>query len=354
MTKDQIKFLKAIVQTPSPSGYEKSVRKLIKARMKTCCDKVQVDVMGNTIGILNPKADFRVMLAGHCDEIGLMVQNVTEEGYIYFNAIGGVDPALLPGMRVFIHSAKGDVPGVIGSKAIHMQRYEKGDKGTTQIHQLWIDIGAKSKKDVQKVVEIGDCATIDAGYLELKNNLIAARGLDDRCGAFVVTEVLRMLSKEKKLKIGVYGVATTQEEVGLRGATTGAYNVNPDVGITVEVCHASDFPTMNKNIVGDIKVGKGPSISRGPDTNPILCKLVQKTAKTSRIPHQMLASSRPGGTDTAVMQLTRGGVATVLISVPNRYMHSPVEVISLRDLENTAKLVAKTVLALKPNQNFVD
>lgn len=352
MNADSVAFLKSIVEAPSPSGFEQPVRKLVAERMKGFCDDVKHDVMGNVIGVLNAGAETRVMLSGHCDEIGLMVKNITKEGFIYFASIGGVDPGLLAGQRVVIHNEKGDVPGVIGKKAIHLM--EKEDLGRApKLHELWIDIGAKDKKEAEKLVAVGDSATLVAGFLMLRNDLVVARGFDDRCGAFAVAEAMRLLAAEKKhLRVAVYGVASTQEEIGLRGAKTSAFGIDPHAGIAVDVGFASDYPTIDKNQVGDVSVGKGPIISKGPNINPVLGQMLLATAKRKRIPYQMEGAPRATGTDANVIQLSRAGVAAALVSVPNRYMHTPVELISLKDLENTAKLIAATVLAIEPGQDF--
>jgi endoglucanase len=310
--------------------------------------------MGNVIGVLNPDAETRVMLAGHCDEIGMMVTNIDSDGFVYFAAVGGIEPLLLIGQRVLIHAEKGDVPGVVGRKPIHLLAKEKEqlNKGP-KLHELWIDIGADSRKDAEKAVAVGDAVTVDGRVLELRNGLLAARGCDDRVGSFAVAEAMRLLKRQKaKLKVAVYGVATTQEELGLRGARTSAFGIDPTAGVAVDVGFASDFPTMNKNLVGDISLGKGPIIARGPNINPVLGKMLVRAAKKSRIPYQMEGAPRATGTDANVIQMTRAGVATALISVPNRYMHSPVEVVSLKDLENAAKLLAGLVQTIRPGQDF--
>ena len=352
MKADSVDFLKSIVEVPSPSGFEQPVRELISNRMEVFCDEVRHDVMGNVIGVLNPGAKTRVMLAGHCDEIGMMVKNITKEGYIYFAAIGGIDPTLLAGQRVLIHNERGNAPGVIGKKAIHLMEKEELGKAP-RIHDLWIDVGAKDKKAAERLVAVGDCATVDAGFLRLDRDIVAARGFDDRCGAFAVAEAMRLLAADrKKLKVAVYGVATTQEEIGLRGARTSAFGIDPHAGIAVDVGFASDYPTADKNRVGDVSIGKGPIISKGANINPVLGQMLVDAAKRKKIPYQMEGAPRGTGTDANAMQMTRAGVATALVSVPNRYMHTPVEVVSLRDLENTSKLMAATVLAIKASQDF--
>lgn len=354
MEAESLDFLKQVVSAPSPSGFEGPVRKIIADRMETFCDEVRHDVMGNVIGVLNPEAEPRVMLAGHCDEIGMMVTNISKEGYIYFGSVGGIEPMLLLAQPVTIYGAKGEVPGVIGRKPIHLLHKDRDKKDKPpKMHELWVDIGAKNKADAEKVVAVGDYVTVDAGFRQLRNNLAAARGFDDRVGAFAVAETLRRLARGRpKPKVGVYGVATTQEELGLRGARTSAYGIDPHAGIAVDVGFASDYPTINKNIVGDLSLGDGPVIAKGPNINPVLGRLLVDTARAKKIPYQMEGAPRATGTDANVMQMTRSGVATALVSVPNRYMHTPVEVVSLTDLDNTSKLLAAALRALSPSQDF--
>jgi endoglucanase len=353
MNADSVAFLQAVVDAPSPSGFEAPVRRLLAERMAKHCDEVRHDVLGNVIGVINPNAATRVMLAGHCDEIGLMITNVNSEGYLNFAPVGGHDPMLLTAQRVLIHSSGGPVPGVIGKKPIHLMRHDKDSDKAPKIHELWIDIGAKDRADAEQAVAVGDYATVDAGFTRLRNDLVAARAFDDRVGAFAVAETMRLLSKSKsKLKVGVYGVATTQEELGLRGARVSAYGVDPHAGIAVDVGFASDYPTINKAMVGDLSLGKGPIIAKGPNINPVLGQMLLDVARKKRIRHQVEGEPRATGTDANAMQMTRAGVATALISIPNRYMHSPVEVVSLKDVDNTSKLMAATLLGMKAKQDF--
>ncbi|MHC4873345.1 MAG: M42 family metallopeptidase [Planctomycetota bacterium] len=352
MNASSLKFLKSILSQPSPSGFEQPVRKIIKAEMKKHARSVSEDVHGNTWGVLNEKGTPRVMLCGHCDEIGMMITYINEKGYIAFAAVGGINVPLLQGSRINVHTRKGDIPGVIAVKPIHLMSPEERAKSKGKIQDLWIDIGAKSKADAEKFVSIGDPITVDTGFTELKNGLAAARGFDDRIGSFVVSETLRLL-KNKKIAAAVYGVATVQEEIGLRGAHTASYGIDPDVGIAVDVGFASDCPDVNKKMVGDIKLGGGPILHRGANINPVVEELLEKAAKKARIKFQMQAEPRATGTDANAVQLSRGGKAAALISIPNRYMHSPAEVICLKDAENTAKLLAQFIADLKPKQKFI-
>jgi len=351
MNADSLAFLKNLMKQPSPSGFEAPVQKVVRARMKTIADRVAGDVHGNLIGALNEKARVKVMLAGHADEIGLMITHIDANGFIFFAAIGGWDSLVAVGQRVCITTAKGPVYGVIGRKPIHMLDTAERDKGI-KLEDLWIDIGAKNKADALKSAAVGDSVVITPDFIELKNELVSSRAFDDRVGAWIVTEVLGAL-RRKKLNVAVYAVSTVQEEIGLRGAITSAYHIKPDIGIAVDVGFTSDYPGGDPKKVGDIALGKGPILHRGANINPVLGRLLGDTAHRKKIKFQMQAEPHGSGTDANVMQLSRGGCATALVSVPNRYMHSPVEVVSLRDLDATVALIAEAILALTGRENFI-
>ena len=351
MRKESLDFLKRMLKTPSPSGFEEKIQKVCRAYAQPFVDEVYKDVHGNQYHVRNKDADIRVMLAGHIDEIGLMVNTLDDNGFIGFVPIGGIDTAVLGGQRVWVHGAKGAAPGVIGRKAIHLTPEADRNKAL-EMHKMWIDIGAKDKKDAEKVVAIGDPITIDAGYLELRDNKVIARGFDDRIGAFVCLETMRLIAR-RKLDVAVFCVTTVQEEIGLRGATTSSYGCNPHVGIAVDVGFATDHPNGEGDRYGKTMIGKGPIIDRGPNINPVVHKGLVAAAKKLRIPIQHAAAPRGTGTDANAMQLSRGGVATGLVSIPNRYMHTPVELISLKDAENAARLIAEWVCALKPKASFI-
>jgi len=343
-------FLQKLVESPSPSGFEQPAQKLVRARMKDVAESVRTDVHGNVIGVVNPDAPLRVMLAGHCDEIGLMITHVDENGYLYFAAIGGVDPGILPGQKVEIHNERGPLFGVIGKKAIHLM--DKDEQGKPmKIRECWIDIGAKDRKDALKAVAVGDPVTIVRRFTELRNGMAAARGFDDRVGAWCVVETMRKIAR-MKLNCAVYGVTTVQEELGMRGARTAAYGIDPHVGIAIDVGFASDWPGAEKKVIGETALGKGPILHRGANINPILSRLMETVAKKKRVPFQVQAEPRATGTDANVIQINRAGAAASLVSVPNRYMHTPVEVVSLKDLDNVVALLAATVAALKPRMDF--
>lgn len=350
MNKTSRDFLKALLETPSPSGYEQPAAKLWRRYVEDSVDELVADVHGNSIATLNPKADFKFMLTGHIDEIGLTLMHIDDKGYIYTAQIGGVDPALLVGQRVSIVTNKGSVLGVIGRKAIHQMQPDERKKGV-EMDNIWIDIGAGNKKEAQKRVQIGDPVVIDVECRTLYGDKIVSRATDDKAGAFVVAEVMKALTK-RKLNICVIGVATVQEEVGLRGAITSAYRVHPQAGIAVDVTFASDHPDTDPKKTGEVKLGKGPVLHRGPNINPVMERELFNIAKARKIPCQLTAEPRPSGTDANAIQLCRGGAATGIVSIPNRYMHTPVEVISVKDVDYCVKLLTEFLAAHPAKRDY--
>jgi len=352
MQTEPFKFLKALQETPSVSGFEQPVGRIIRKRMKPFADKITTDVHGNTICILNPKGSPRIMLAGHCDQIGLMIQHISEEGFLHFSSVGGIDATVLPGLRVTIHTAKGPVEGVIGRKPIHLMKEAERNQGKIELTDLWIDIGVKDKKEAQKMVSVADPVSFKLGLQRIGKDCITSPGLDDKVGSFVVMEALRYVSR-KKPKCALFAVATVQEELGLRGARTSCYGLDPQVGIAVDVTHATDNPGADKRQVGEITLGKGAVIERGANINHVLGDLLIDTAKKNKIPYQLRAAPTATGTDANVIQISRSGVAAALISVPNRYMHTPVEVCNLSDLDHCAKLLAETITRIDEKMSFI-
>ncbi len=351
MDKKSLTFLKKLMSTPSPSGYEREAQDVVREEIKGFCDKVERDTHGNQIGIINPEGKPRVMLSGHIDEIGFMVKYIDDEGYLYFAPVGGWDPQISQGQRVVILTDKGPIKGVIGKKPIHLMT-EEDRKKVVQIKDQWIDIGAKDKKEAESMVKVGDYAVVDVQFEELMGDLVVSRGFDDKSGAFVVAETLRLL-QDKNFDAGVYGVTSVQEEIGLRGAKTSAYHINPDIGIAIDVTFSTDCPTLEKKLVGDIKIGGGPVIARGPNINPKVERLLIQTAEEEGIPYQLEGANRATGTDANAIQITRGGIAAGLVSIPNRYMHTPCEIVSLSDLENVAKLLAGFIRRLTPGIDLI-
>ena len=351
MIQESKEFLKKIIQTPSPTGFEEEIQTVVRTYMKSAADLVKTDVHGNVVVVKNPDAPIRVMLAGHCDQIGLIVNYIDAEGFIYVLPLGGWDPQMLVGQRVTIWAESGPLPGVIGKKPIHLLNDEERKK-VPKIHDLWIDIGASNKEDAEQLVTIGSPVTLELEYRELRGEMIAAPGMDDKTGMWVVMEALKRTDLAK-LKCGIYSVSTVQEEVGLRGAKTSAFGIDPHLGIAVDVTFATDCPTIEKKQNGEIKIGAGPVVSRGPNMNTKLVNHLVRVAKANDIPIQMNAENRITGTDANMIQVNRSGVATALVSIPNRYMHSPVEVVSLKDLEATADLLARFLESLDGTEDFI-
>lgn len=352
MKTEDFDFLKELVEVPSPSGYEQPAQRVIRKQLEPYADDLRTDVMGNLIARVASADGPRVMLAGHCDEIGFMVQYVDDNGFIYFGAIGGVDPHLSAGQRIVIHSKSGDIPGVIGKKAIHL--IEPKDRDTViKIKQQYIDIGCASREQVEALIQIGDPVTFAVGIQKLQGDRYTSRAFDDKMGAFIVAEVLKRIKQADRSCCDFYSVSTVQEEVGLRGGATSSYGVNPDVGIVVEVSHATDYPDVEQNTIGRVELGKGPVIARGANINPVLFELITDTAAREKIPIQIIGVPRATGTDANVMQLSRGGVATALLGIPLRYMHTPVETLSLSDLEAAIELLTAVVLRIDDDSDFI-
>ena len=354
MRKESIAFLERLLAAPSPSGYEQPAQRVFREYVAPFC-QVSGDVLGNVYGFIPGMGKERpkVMLVGHSDEIGLQVKYIDDKGFLYFAAIGGVDAHLTPGKVVQIHTAEGPVVGVVGKRPIHLMD-AKDRETVVKLDSQYIDIGAKDKKEAQKLVRVGDCITFNSQFTRLQGDRAASRGFDDKAGSFVVAEVLRLVSLEKKkLAVDLYGVSSVQEEIGLRGGTTSSYTVNPDVGICVEVDFATDQPDVERKHNGEVALGKGPILTRGPNINHALFELLYGTAQKEKIPVQLTANPRGTGTDANVMQISRGGVATALVKLPLRYMHTPVEVVSLGDLEQAAKLIVATLKQIKSTTTFI-
>ena len=354
MRDESFKFLSELVAAPSPSGYEQPAQRVFRSYI-TPFAEVTSDVMGNVYGRIPCEgADIpRVMLVGHSDEIGFQVRYLDDKGFIYFGAIGGVDAHLTPGQRVLIHGRNGSVPGVIGKKPIHLM--EAKDRETVvKLENQYIDIGASDKQEAELLVRVGDPVTFAVSLGRLHGDRVTSRGFDDKAGSFVVAEVLRRISAAKaKPKADIFGVSSVQEEIGLRGGTTSCYTVNPDIGICVEVDFSTDQPDVERKHNGDVAIGKGPILPRGANINPRLFELLSETAEKEKIPVQFTGIPRATGTDANVMQISRGGVATALVKIPLRYMHTPVEVLSLSDLENAVKLIVAVLYRIAGKNSFI-
>lgn len=354
MNKESKDFLKNLLNQCGVSGAEEQTQSVWIDRTVQFVDKIDQDVMGNAIAIINEDMPYKIMLAGHCDEIGFMVTHISDEGFLHITSVGGIDRVIVPGSHVRVLTNAGHILGVIGKKAIHLEESKERGK-CKKIQDLVVDIGAKDKKDAEELqVEIGNTVCYAPNFIELYNDIFSSKGCDDKVGMFVVSEVMKILSERKdELTVGVYSVSTVQEEVGCRGAVTSAYNINPDVGIAVDVSWTSDVPGDEKKELGNIALGKGAILHPSPATNRKLYDLMLRIAQTRGIPYQVQASGYPGGTDTANIQLSRNGVATSLVSIPNRYMHTTVETCSYKDLVSASQLIAETILNINPDSNFI-
>jgi len=352
MQKKDLDFLSELVEAPSPSGFEQPAAAVFRNRLAPVADRVETNVMGSVHAVLagtKPKG-VSVMLAGHIDEIGLMVNYITPEGFVAFAAIGGVDAAILPGMRVQVHTKDGSLLGVMGRKPIHLIEDDER-KNVTKLEKLFIDLGLPADK-VKKQVRVGDPITFDVGMELFGDGMAVSRAFDDKMGAWIAARVVEEVKKAGGPAGELTAAATVQEEIGLRGGHTSAWCCDPDVGIAVEVGHATDYPDIDKRKHGEATCGDGPIIARGPNINPVLFDLLIKAAEKAKVPYQIGAEPRGTGTDANAIQLSRGGKAAGLISIPLRYMHTPTEVLALSDLDAAVKLLTRFVLDLKPGTDF--
>jgi endoglucanase len=343
-------LFRKLLETPGPSGYEQSMQKIVRDYVEGFADEITIDVHGNVIACLNPGQPLRVMLAGHCDQIGMLITHIDEKGFLYAQTIGGWDPQQLTGQRMTVWTGAGPVPAVIARKPIHLLN-EQEKKQVVKLEELWLDIGAKDEEDARQVVTIGDPVTLELGYRELRNSLASAPGMDDSTGLWVVIEALRRAS-QKELQCSLYAVSTVQEEIGLRGARTSAFGIDPQVGVAVDVTHATDCPTVDQRQQGNIKLGGGPVIFRGPNMNPLVSERLIEAAKSKETPYQPAAIGRATPNDANPIQISRAGVATGLLSIPCRYMHSAVETVSLDDIDHAADLLAEFAAALSGEESF--
>ncbi|MCD6218556.1 M42 family metallopeptidase [bacterium] len=350
MRKESLVFLEEITNMPMPSGFERSAQEVWMKYAKQYADETKYDAYGNAIAILNPKGKPRLMLVGHGDAVGLIVTFINDQGYVHFMQVGGIDPMTLIAQRVVIHNKKGNIFGVIGKKAIHMTPPEDRKK-VPKHEELWIDIGAKDKKNAEKMVSVGDYISINGTFEMLKNNLAVGCRMDNKIGIWAVAEVLRML-KGSKIDACVIAVSSVQEEIGGTGAKTAAYHLEPDVAIAIDVTQATDHPGCVKEKYGDVKCGDGPVVDFGPAIHPVVLDGILSVAKKNKIKLQHTASGGRTGTDADSINISRGGVPTALIGLANRYMHTTVEVVHLGDLEKIAKLLTEYAKSLKKNIKF--
>jgi endoglucanase len=352
MIDDARDFLTRLLETPSPSGFEAPGQRVWAERVRPVAEAFESDSYGNAWATLNADATPRILISGHADELGFMIGYINDDGFLYFKGIGGVDPALIRGQRVIVHGRNGDIQGVTGQLAIHLQNPEDRKK-VPDIHDMVIDIGARSRKEAEAVVAVGDPVTYAARVHGLMGDRIAARGCDNRIGTWAAAEALRRVAaRRSELQACVIAASTIQEENGLYGATMTAYRVKPDVAIVIDVTHATDTPQASKAKHGDIRLGGGPVISVGSSNHPVVNARLRQVAEKAGIPLQTEINPRQTGTDADAIFLTRGGIPTVSIGLPNRYMHSPVEVIELADLDAIANLLAAFALDVQADEKF--
>lgn len=320
--------------------------------VKKFADETFTDAYGNAVGVLNKGGSPKIMLAGHADEISMAVNYINKEGFIYVRKVGGIDPAIIRGQRVNIHTRNGAVRGVVGNVAPHLTKTEK-DRKIPEMHDLFIDIGVNSSAEAEKLVSIADPITLVDEFEMLRGDLAVARAFDNRIGTWSVAEALRLASEgKKKINAEIYAVSNIMEEVGAFGARQIAYTLKPDVALVVDVAHATDYPTVEHAKHGDIKIGRGPTLTHGGCNHPEVVARLEQIAGKEKIPLQHEAMSNTSGTDTDVIFWTRGGIPSALVSLPNRYMHSPVELVSLKDLEQIPQLLAAFAQSLKKGEQF--
>ena len=354
MKNKQVKFLKQLLETPSATGTEIAVAELVRERLAGTADEIQTDVMGSVHARLSGTGVApSLMLSAHMDEIGLMVTYISDEGFLSVSSVGGVDAAILPGMRVDVHASNSFEPlrGVVGRKPIHLIEPDER-KTVTPLSSLVIDLGMKPKR-VKKLVRVGDPITFGVGFERFGDDMAVSKCFDDKCGVWIACRVMEKLARAGRAPGDFIAVATTQEEVGTRGAMTSAHAVNPDVALAFDVTHATDYPGIDKTKYGKIVCGAGPVIARGPNINPVVFERLVAAAEAEGVPYQLEAEPSVTGTDARAIQVTRGGIPTGLISVPLRYMHTPTEVICLRDLEATVRLITRFAQDLAPDTSFV-
>ena len=345
-------FFKRLLDTPGPSGFERAPARVWREEAAGFA-KVEADVAGNCYATLNPGGKPRVMLTGHLDEIGVMVVHVDDDGFLYFAPIGGWDPQVLVGQRVRLEGRAGPVAGVVGKKAIHLIKADERDKAS-KITDLWIDIGVKNKAEALERVRVGDAGVLEAGVAQLPNRRLVSRSIDNRVGSFVVLEALRRLAAPPPAAC-VVAVGTTQEEIAFTGggARTSAFGLEPDAAIVVDVTHATDSPGVEKKEVGDFKLGGGPVLSRGSAASPVVFEQLVAAAEAEKIPYAVEAAPRGTSTDADAIYTARRGIATGVVSVPCRYMHSPNEMVDLDDLDRAAALLAAWTRRLQAGTSFL-
>lgn len=354
LSEDALQFFRNYINTPSPVGFESTGQKLWIDYIRPHVDDIFTDPYGTAVGVINPEAPFKVVIEAHVDEISWFVNYINNEGLIYLKRNGGVDHQIAPGQRVIIHGKKGPVKAVFGWPAIHTRISSQDKEPVAKVENLFLDTGARNKKEVEDLgIRVGSVVTYQDGFDELAYDYFIGRAFDNRIGGFMIAEVARLLKQgRKKLPFGLYVVNAVQEEIGLRGAEMIARRIKPDVAIITDVTHDTTTPMINKMIEGDTACGRGPSLSYGPAVHNKLLQFVEHVAEKAEIPVQLRTVSRSTGTDTDSFAYANDGCPSVLISIPLRYMHTTVEMLHRRDIEQTIQLMYETLLALTPKTNL--
>ncbi|MCB5260560.1 MAG: M42 family metallopeptidase [Candidatus Cloacimonetes bacterium] len=341
MNKTNKEYLYQLLRVASPSGFESDAQKITKGYLRGTCDDISSDINGNLIAFKRGSGDLKIMIVGHADEIGFMVNYIDDSGYVYVKPLGGFDVNLLPGLRLDIHHDGKVVRGIIGKNAPHMTRGDS-DNPKLKMEDIWIDIGVKDKKDAEKRISIGDIITFHSEIEELSENVIVSKATDNKVGVYIAAAVMKALAKTQ-VSANYYAVSSVGEETTMKGSRTSSYKIEPDIAIAVDVTFTSDVPGADKRKFGDVNLGKGPVLALGAALHPGLNKHLQDIAKQHKIPIQLEISPSYTGTDADAIHAQRGGVATAVLSIPNRYMHSPNEIINLEDLDNAVKLLTEFV-----------
>jgi putative aminopeptidase FrvX len=346
MQRGPLNFLKKLLTTPTVSGFESAGQRIWIDYVSKFADEVTTDDYGNAIAVLKPRAKTKIMIDGHMDEIGLMVNHITDQGFIHVKPIGGVNPGMLQGRRVNIQTAKGVVRGVVGSSPLNRNP-------SAAIHEIYLDIAAKDGKEANRKVKVGDTATLVDDFEFINRDVAVARAFDDRIGAWVAAEVLRLLAPVRnRLRCSVIACSSVQEEVGLIGGTMNVFNVRPDAFFALDVTHATDTPGVNQSQHGATTMGGGPTIQIGRENHPVLTKMLRTVAKKKDIPHQVEAFLTTGATNAMMAYSHAGDTPAAVLSIATRYIHTAVEMIDLKDAQNAANLLAEFCKSVKANQKF--
>ncbi|HEX8917420.1 MAG TPA: M42 family metallopeptidase [Chloroflexota bacterium] len=351
MNEDQFAFLRGLVESTGPSGYEEQSQAIWRKRVESSADKLSTDTMGNCMAVINPGGSPRVLLDAHIDEIGFIIRYIDDNGFLYFSTIGGFDPATLIGTRVRILGKDGPVLGVFGRKPIHLIDQDERKKAP-DLKNMWIDIGVANRDEAETLVGVGDAGGRAHPLERLQGKIITSPSLDDRIGTYVVAEVARCLHGAS-IQGCLIAASSVQEEIGLRGARVSAFASEAQIGIAIDVTPTSDHPQASKAQIGDVRLGAGPVLTRGANTNPRVFRRLIAAAEAEGIPYQVEAIPGRTPTDEDAMQLTKAGMATGLLSIPTRYLHTAAEVLSLDDVDASVALLARFVRDLSAEIDLI-